>query len=237
MTADTSSKLLRYQAVLLAILDFQIHRNSGQFVCDGYDAVLDHYTRQKVQTENSFRLRRLTDIRRQLTALLKGVRSDTRDDIATFIQNKTGYTLTDLPEWQQHWQESNTKIPPTSSKGYTERTEVVKPDGSRLVRVSFSTGPRPDHLEEQEAWSPDGRLRVRVTQWRKGTNASTYVALIFPTASGAICGIPGIRPDIRAEWIDNTTVLITTNNLDGAHVRYQEVRSLGEIIRIQYAIS
>ncbi len=234
MTADTSTMLLRYQAVLLAILDFQIHQYGGQFVCDGYDAVLDHFTRQKAQTENSTRLKRSTNLRRQLTSLLKGIRPDSRNEVITFVRDKTGHTLADFPEWQQHLQKDITETRLASSKGFTEKTEIIQPDGTRLTKLRIFTGPRPDHLEEQEAVSPDGRHRVRVTQWRKGTSASTWVNLITPAASGAIYSVPGIHPDIRAEWIDNTTVLITTQGPDQAHVRSREIRSLQDIIRIRY---
>ena len=125
----------------------------------------------------------------------------------------------------------------SSSKKRNEYSEVinrVEEDGVEKVTVRISTGPKPKHFEQQEATSPDGKRRLRVVQWSDGKQASTYVAVEFPTASGAVYGLSGICPDVKAWWKDNSTIVIETNKEYAAHSQNREVRSFDDVICIEY---
>lgn len=126
----------------------------------------------------------------------------------------------------------------TSRKRKTVRSKVIsraeKGNGIVEVRVEVFTGPKPKHYEEQVAISPDGKRRLRVAQWSDGKHASTYVAVEFPTASGAVYGLSGIYPDIKAWWKDNSTIVIETRKEYTAHSQNREVRSFNDTISIEY---
>lgn len=117
---------------------------------------------------------------------------------------------------------------------YSEAVSRVEIDGIEEVTVSFSSGPQPKHFEEQEATSPDGKRRLRVVQWSDGKHASTYVAVEFPTASGAVYGLSGICAKVKAWWKDNFTIVIETNREYRAHSQNREVRSFDDVISIEY---
>jgi hypothetical protein len=117
---------------------------------------------------------------------------------------------------------------------YSEVISRVEKDGIEEVTVSISTGPKPKHFEEQEAMSPDGKRRLRVVQWGDGKHASTYVAVEFPTASGAVYGTSGIRPDVKAWWKDNSTIVIETKKEYMTNTQHRQVRSFDDVISIEY---
>jgi hypothetical protein len=117
---------------------------------------------------------------------------------------------------------------------YSEAISRVEEDGVEKVTVRFSTGSKPKHFAEQEAISPDGKRRLRVVQWSDGKHASTYVSVEFPTANGAVYGLSGICPDVRAWWKDNSTIVIETNKKYTAHSQNREVRSFDDVISIEY---
>jgi hypothetical protein len=124
-----------------------------------------------------------------------------------------------------------------SRKRNDEYSEVVsreEKDGIEKVTVRISTGPKPRHFEEQEAISPDGKIRLRVVQWSDGKHASTYVSVMFPTANGPVYGTRGIRPDVRAWWKDNSTIVIETKKEYTADTQHKQVRSFDDIISIEY---
>jgi hypothetical protein len=117
---------------------------------------------------------------------------------------------------------------------FSEVTKREENDGVEVVTVRISTGPKPVHLEEQEAISPDGKRWLRVTQWSDGKHASTYVVIIFPTTSGTVYAANGIRPDVKAYWKDNHTIVIETKKEYEAGVKYKEVSSFDDVIAIEY---
>lgn len=117
--------------------------------------------------------------------------------------------------------------------GYSEVISREKKDGKETVTMRVSTGPKPKHLKEQEAISPDGERRLCVTQWSDGKRASTYVTIIFPTSSGAVYGANGIC-DINAFWKDNATVVIETKKDYTGHTQHKIVRSFNDTIIIEY---
>jgi hypothetical protein len=117
--------------------------------------------------------------------------------------------------------------------GYSEVISREKKDGKEIVTIKVSTGPKPKHLKEQEAISPDCNRRLNVTQWSDGKSASTYVTVMFPTSSGAIYAINGIC-DISAFWKDNATIIIKTKKEYSAHTQHNTVRSFDDIIAIEY---
>lgn len=123
---------------------------------------------------------------------------------------------------------------PKSKGAYSEVIKKVEKDGIEEVTTRFSTGPGPKHLKEREAVSPDGKRKLRVTQWSDGTCASTYVTIEFPTASGAVYGTNGIRVDINAAWKNNATIVIETKKAYIANTQHKEVRSFDDVITIEY---
>lgn len=62
---------------------------------------------------------------------------------------------------------------------YSEILSRKKRDDMEIVTVRTSNGPKPKHLKEQEAISPDGKRKLCVTQWSDGKRASTYVSVRF----------------------------------------------------------
>jgi len=224
----------RYHAVVIAVLDFQIERLSGQFVCDGRDAIREHFTRQQAQADGSLEKRRLSALKALLKATLKVVRPDFQAALAEQVMKKTGHVLEDFPEWGGRMNYDEISARGRGTKGYSEVRKIIQPDGSSVTRVSVMTGPKPDRLEEQEAVSPDGRMRVMVTQYRMREHASTSVTLITPVASGPVYSVFEIRPDIRATWIDNHTLRVDMNKIDPVNVCYHEIRSLGDTIHVEY---
>lgn len=117
---------------------------------------------------------------------------------------------------------------------YSEVISTVKEDGVEKVTVRISTGTKPKHFEEEEATSPDGKRRLRIVQWSDGRQASTYVTVEFPTASGAVYGLSGICPDVKAWWKDNSTIAIETKKEYTVHSQNREVRSFDDVISIEY---
>lgn len=126
----------------------------------------------------------------------------------------------------------------TSGKRKSEHSKVIsrveKADGTLEETVEVSTGPKPKHYEEQVATSPDGKRRVRIAQWSDGKNASTYVAVEFPTSSAAVFGLNGIYPDVTAWWKDNSTIIIETKKDYPANTKHKQVRSFDDVIAIDY---
>ena len=118
--------------------------------------------------------------------------------------------------------------------GYPEVISKVEKDGIEEVTVRFSAGPKPKRLEEHEAVSPDGKRSLRVTQWSNGKHASTYVVVVFPTATGAIYGTNSIRPDVKASWKDNSTIVIETKKDCTANMQCKHVRNFSDVISIEY---
>lgn len=125
-----------------------------------------------------------------------------------------------------------------AGKRKTERSKVIsrveKDDGTMEVTVEVSTGPKPKHYEEQVAISPDKKRRLRVAQWSDSKHASTYVAIEFPTSSGAVYGLSGIYPDLKAWWKDNSTIVIETKKEYTANTQHKLVRSFEDVIAIEY---
>lgn len=112
---------------------------------------------------------------------------------------------------------------------------VTKPDGgSEEVRLTETSGPKPKRFEEEIQISPDGKRRVRTTQWADKHSASTYVSIDFPTANGPIYGTSGINPIIKAWWKDNSTIVIETSKELTANTQLREVSSFDDVISIEY---
>ena len=222
----------RYRAVLLAALDFKIAHQTGQFVCDGYDGMKEYFLSQKRKTEAETNLDQL---QQQLAELAEHTRPIQEASLIEYVKEKTGLDLESFEEWQNREQaraESRKKQEQIETR--TETKLLYEKDGVRHMQVRVSSGPKPDHHEEQEAVSPDGRLRLRTVQWAKGDNASTYVTLLFPTANGPIYGIQRIQTQVNAYWQDNATIVIETPKEYKPYVRHFEVRSGDDKISIKY---
>lgn len=117
---------------------------------------------------------------------------------------------------------------------YSEIVSRVEKDGIEEVTIRYSTGPKPKYYKEQEATSPDGKRSLRVAQWYDGNYASTYVAVHFPTGSGAVYETSGIHPDVKALWKDNSTIVIETKREYTANAQHRQVRSFDDVINIEY---
>ena len=118
--------------------------------------------------------------------------------------------------------------------GYSEIISKGEKEGIEKVTIRSSTGPKPKHLEMQESISPDGKRKVRVIQWSDAKHAVTSVVIEFPTASGPVYGTTGIHPDVKASWIDNTTVVIETQKDYTPIAQHREIRSFDDVITIEY---
>jgi hypothetical protein len=118
----------------------------------------------------------------------------------------------------------------------SEVISSVEEDGVEKMMVTISTSPKPKHFEKQESTSPDGKRKLRVVQWSDGKDASTYVTVEFPTASGAVYGLSGICPDVKVWWKDNLTIVIETNRAYTARFQNREVRNFDDVISIEYAV-
>lgn len=116
---------------------------------------------------------------------------------------------------------------------YSEVVNRVEKDSIEKVTVRISTGPKPKHFKEKEAASPDGKRKLRVVQWGEGKHASTYVAIEFPSASGAVYGISGIH-DVRAFWKDNSTIVIEIPKNHTANTQHKQVRSFDDVVAIEF---
>lgn len=116
---------------------------------------------------------------------------------------------------------------------FTEVISSVEKDGVEEVMVRSWTGPKPKHFAEQEVMSPDGKRRFRVVQWDDGKNASTYVDIMFPAASGPVFGMSGIH-EVKAFWKDNATIVIETPKNPTAHTQHKQVRSFDDVVTIEY---
>ena len=123
---------------------------------------------------------------------------------------------------------------PKKQGEYSEVISRVEKDGIVEVTVRSSTDPNPKHCEEQWATSPDGKRKLRVVQWSAGKQASTYVAVHFPTSSGAVYGLTGIYPDVKAWWKDNSTIIIETKKEYEPNTQNKQVRSFDDVITIEY---
>lgn len=126
--------------------------------------------------------------------------------------------------------------PDMRKSGYMEVISRVEKDGLIIDEGYFSIGPKPKHFVNNEVVSPDGRRRLRVVQWGNGTNSSTYVSVELKGGSGAIYGLDGIFPDVKAYWKDNQAIVIETEKDHKANTRCSRVRSFDDVIRIEYVI-
>lgn len=110
----------------------------------------------------------------------------------------------------------------------TEKGEIIE------IKTVLSTGPKPKLVEEDESISPDGKRKVTVNRWSDGENASTYVLVSFPTASGAIYALNGIFNDVSAYWKDNQNIIIETRKGYEPNTKYSQVSSFDDVIKISY---
>ena len=118
--------------------------------------------------------------------------------------------------------------------GYSETVSREVKGDIETITITISTGPKPKHWEEQVVVSPDGKRRLRITQSGDKHSASTCVVLEFPNSSGGIYGIQGIRPDVKAFWKDNHTVVIETKKEYETGMLHRKVSSYGDVIAIEY---
>lgn len=123
--------------------------------------------------------------------------------------------------------------PRKRKSGYTEVVRTVENDIER-IQVTESTGPKPKHREEQVIVSPDGKRRLRVTQLGYTKYGSTCIVLEFPTGSGGIYGTNSVRPDIKAFWKDNHTIVIETKKEYEMGTLHRTVSSYDDVIAIEY---
>mgnify|MGYP003574959838 CR=1 FL=1 len=110
----------------------------------------------------------------------------------------------------------------------TEKGEIIE------LKAVISNGPKPKLLEEDENISPDGKRKITVTRWSDVENASTYVLITFPTASGVIYGLNGIFEGVTAYWKDNYHIIIETKENYEANTKYSQVSSFDDVIKISY---
>jgi hypothetical protein len=181
------------------------------------------------------------DLRKRVDAIIEhtGIRSENElNDIGTMMHYyevmADGEKVERFDTLLTNYSEGKHETSGKRKSGYSEVISRVEKDGIEEVTISVSTGPKPRHFNEQEEVSPDGKRRLRVTQWGDRKHASTSVAIEFPAASGAGYGTSGIHPDIKAWWKGNSTIVIETKKEYEASVHHKEVRSFDDVITIDY---
>jgi hypothetical protein len=88
-------------------------------------------------------------------------------------------------------------------------------------------------LEEETAPNKTNKLQLQFSG--KGENALTYVVILLENAgSGTIYCARGEKLPIKAYWKDNHTVIIETKSTYQYHDKCQQVRSYGEVFKIEY---
>lgn len=178
------------------------------------------------------------DLRKRIDAIL--TRNEIRDqqefkDVGTMLYYYH-QTSADAPQVARLQELNRNYGTSTREKetGYTEITRTIDKDGIEHVRIRHSTGPKPKHLVEEEAISPDGKRRLRIVQWSDGKSASTSVTIIFPGASGGIYAANGIHPGVKASWKDNSTIVIELPKDIPTFTQHKEARSFEDVIAIEY---
>ena len=160
-------------------------------------------------------------------------------DIAAMLQpyHKTSVDEADVEKLKElvttYFQKTGSHL----NKANNEHSEVIsriEKDGIETVTMKSTSGPKPKHFEELETVSPDGKRRLHVTQWSDGKHSSTYVTVIFPTASGTVYGTNGIHPEIKAWWKNNSSIVIETKKEYVANTKNKKVRSFEDEIAIDY---
>jgi hypothetical protein len=182
------------------------------------------------------------DLRRRVAAIVSQneIRSDEElNDIGAMLRffHETSVNEEGVEKLKAMLANYSNQRPESSYKRNEEYSEVisrVEKDCIEEVTVRISTGPKPKHFEEQWVTSPDGKRKLRVAQWSDGKHASTYVAVEFPAASGAVYGMSGIYPDVKAWWKDNSTIVVETKKEYTANVQHKLIRSFDDVISIEY---
>jgi len=196
-----------------------------------------HYIKEKT----SYDIDIFDDLQKRVDAIIEQneIRTEKElNDISTMLHYcqalTDGEKVEKLNTLLTSYSKGTQKISHKRKSGYSEVISRVEKDGIEKVTVRISTGPKPKHFEEQEEISPDSKRKLRVTQWSDGKHASTYVAVEFPAANGAIYGASGIHSDIKAWWKDNSTIVIETKKEYEVIAHHKEVRSFDDIINIDY---
>jgi hypothetical protein len=197
------------------------------------------YLKQKT----GFELDIFESVKEHVNLLLKKCKIDTDEEafaISIFLRliEKTGmqtdcrelleklraqYSELRYAEWQkkpkQYWEDSKTTF---------ENQDTIEKE------VIVYYGPKPKHFRRDESISPDGRKKLRVTQWGDEKNPMTYVELQFPTDTGTIYSIGGII-NVEADWKDNKTIVIKTKKEDmEGYTKAQQIRNFDEVVNIEY---
>ncbi len=191
-----------------------------------------------IKEKTGYEIDNLEDLRKRVDAIIaqQEVRTDKEDKDVGILLHYYQQTsadpaliaqLQDL-SWNYHKANSRKKT------GYTEVTRTNEKDGVVVEHLRHFSGGKPKHFVEEEAISPDGNRRLRLTQWSDGKSASTFVTIIFPTASGGIFGANGIHPAIKAYWKNNSTIVIELPKDIAGHTQHKEVRSFDDVITIEY---
>ena len=106
----------------------------------------------------------------------------------------------------------------------------------KKVTVHVHTKKRPAFEEERQAVSPDGKRKLIVSQYsQNGTDAYTYVTILFPTGSGLIYAAKGLHPDIKANWKDNNTIAVQLPPNIVAMDQHRRIQSFEDMIHIEYS--
>lgn len=126
------------------------------------------------------------------------------------------------------------QLSPKNKKVRTEIIKTVEKDGIITTTVRTSFGPKPLHFIEREAFSPDGKRRITVTEWSDGKHPSTNVTIFFDKVSGAIYGANGLYPDVNAFWKDNNTIVVETKKSYVNGLQHRKLQSFDDIILVEY---
>lgn len=154
--------------------------------------------------------------------------------LRTNLMSKDKENILLLIEDYHHRKKELDERSPKNKKVSSEIIKTVEEDGIITETIEISFGPKPLHFIEREAFSPDGKHRVTVTEWSDGNHPSTSVNIFFDKANGPIYGANGLYPDINAFWRDNNTIVIETKKSYPNGLQLRKAQSFDDIIYVEY---
>jgi len=140
------------------------------------------------------------------------------------------FLLRDLSERKKEFNELSQK----SKKVSSQIVETVERDGMITETIQICFGPKPVHFNQREVFSPDGKLRLTITESSDGRHPSTTITIFFEKASRPLYGTNGLYPDLNAFWKDNNTIIIETKKSYVKGFQHGKVQSFDDTVLVEY---
>jgi hypothetical protein len=247
---NKKSALELHRQILLATIDYLNEQEDGRIIYDQFDPVAEYYQQQKLQFEKYFKQGRLDRLQQRLRSLTEGRLRRIDVNFASYIKEKTGYDI-DLFEnlykridtilSQQEIRDQNELSDVSTMLQLYQKTPVDKDKVNLLNNLLTTyaeqnsskkaiTKSKGDRQRQDEVVSPDGKRKLEV----RNEQALAYVVIFFEIASGSVFAVTGIKPVIKAYWKDNNSIVIETSKDYTVHTKYEQVKSLKEVVKIEY---